>query len=58
MSDELDDDGLQWLSELSWSATQARPWKAMIEGHAHFSGDTSIMVGVGDQRGGDAYEPN
>jgi hypothetical protein len=31
------------------------PWKAMVEGRDHLSGDSFIMVGSGDSRGDDIY---
>jgi hypothetical protein len=44
-------DQLQRLSE----ASDAPPWRSMIEGRDHLSGDSFIMAGVGATRGEDIY---
>ena len=31
------------------------PWQAFVEGRDHVSGDTFIMIGLGDERGADMY---
>lgn len=44
-------DYLQRLSE----QCDAPPWKAMVEGRDHVSGDSFIQVGADDDRGEDIY---
>lgn len=50
----VSDAELDELRRLSASATPA-PWRAMIEGRDHSSGDSFIMVGADDDRDEDMY---
>lgn len=45
---------LDMLRNLTAAASPA-PWRSMIEGRDHTSGDTFIMIGEGDDRGEDLY---
>jgi hypothetical protein len=50
----VSDAELDELRRLSASATPA-PWRAMVEGRDHSSGDSFIMVGDEDDRDEDMY---
>ena len=52
--DRLSDDVLAELEGISRRGAPP-PWRSMVEGRDHTSGDSFIMVGVGDQRGEDIY---
>jgi hypothetical protein len=50
----LDDATLDRLSQLSGSADPP-PWRSMVEGRDHLSGDSFIMIGPADDRREDLY---
>ena len=50
----LDDATLDRLSQLSMSADPP-PWRSMIEGRNHLSGDSHIMIGPDGDRREDLY---
>lgn len=50
----LTDQELDNLERLSDCCDPA-PWKAMVEGRDHLSGDSFIQVGMDDDRGEDIY---
>jgi hypothetical protein len=50
----LDDAALERLSHLSASADPP-PWRSMIEGRDHTTGDSFIMTGPDDDRREDLY---
>lgn len=54
MSDVVSDFELLALRELVAGASEG-PWRAMIEGRDHESGDSFIMIGAEDDRGEDMY---
>jgi hypothetical protein len=54
MSEELTDEALSELERLSVGAERP-PWRAMIEGRDHVSGDSFIQVGDGEDRREDMY---
>ena len=54
MADLIDDDDLRRLRQLDEAATPP-PWRSMIEGRDHWSGDNFIMIGEGEERGEDLY---
>lgn len=54
MSDVVSDFELLALRELVAGASEG-PWRAMIEGRDHESGDSFIMIGSGDDRREDMY---
>ena len=50
----VSDAELDQLRQLGASATPG-PWRAMVEGRDHSSGDSFIMIGREDDRGEDMY---
>jgi hypothetical protein len=55
MSEErLTDEEITAFRELSETASRS-PWRAMIEGRDHTSGDSFIMIGPEDDRDEDMY---
>lgn len=50
----LTDEELAALSALAEAASRL-PWRAMVEGRDHTSGDSFIMIGSGDDRDEDMY---
>jgi hypothetical protein len=54
VSDHLSDEVLDELERVSRNA-DAPPWRAMVEGRDHYSGDDFIQVGVDDDRAEDIY---
>lgn len=54
MPDDLDEDVLGELLRLSDRADPP-PWRSMVEGRDHLSGDSFIQVGHGDDRAEDIY---
>lgn len=54
MSDDLSEEELAALRELCAGASPG-PWRAMVEGRDHTSGDSFIMVGPENARAEDMY---
>jgi hypothetical protein len=54
MSDELSEEALSQLVRVS-AAAEGPPWKAMVEGRDHTSGESFIQIGDGEARGEDMY---
>jgi hypothetical protein len=54
MTPPLTDNQLSTLEALL-AATDPAPWKAMVEGRDHDSGDSFIQIGAGPERRGDMY---
>lgn len=50
----MTDDDLEVIRQRSEKATRG-PWRSMIEGRDHTSGDSFIMVGEGPDRSDDIY---
>jgi hypothetical protein len=54
MEDRLTDTEIEELRRLC-SRASPEPWRAMLEGRDHTSGDSFIMIGNDDDRGDDMY---
>jgi hypothetical protein len=54
VDDELPDEVLDHLEQLS-EAGDPPPWRSMVEGRDHHSGDSFIQIGRDDDRDEDMY---